>query len=596
MSTAMLQAPIAAHAVIGDGRATALVDRGGTIDWLVMPEDERIAIFSTLVDADAGGSFTLAPVADADVVSERRYVGASAVLQTTFTTESGSVTVTDSCNLHGGALLPWVEVARRVTGNAGRVILAWELSTGIHLGRPRCTFAEHHGILQTERGGLRVGVSAFDAGDPRPGTDHVGAAFEVAGGDASLVTLVAVVDEPLVAPDRAEIERRVDRTVQSWQEWADDITYDGPWQREVRRSAQTLELAIHPSGSILAAPTTSLPEQIGGTTNYDYRYCWMRDASFAIDAFLAVGLVTEAHRAITALLRAAQRTRPRLTPFSRMDGTVPHDASELDASGYRGSRPVRLGNGATDQVQLGNWGDLFESIWMYVRRGNDLDTVSGELLVELADRVAEIWTEKDSGIWELPTNEHYTISKMGAWVALDRALRLEEAGQLTGDVAQWRSQRDAIRAFVAQRCWSSAKSSYTFHADTDDLDAACLLAARTGFVAPQSAEAQGTIDAVQRELAEGPFIWRYSGRREVEGAFVACSFWMVEALAESGRVDEASKTFEGALGAMNDLGLLAEEYDPDTGEQLGNFPQSLSHLALIDAATMIQQVSEVGSS
>ncbi len=588
----MIQAPIDAHAVIGDGRVSALIDRGGTIDWLVMPEDDRIAIFSTLVDVESGGSFTLAPVADADIARERRYVGASAVLETTFTTESGSVTITDACNLHAGALLPWVEVARRIDGISGTVTLAWEVTTGIHLGRPRCVFTARRGILQAERGGVRIGVSAFDAGDPRPGADNLGAVFEVSTGEVSLLALVVVVDEPLVAPGRAEVEARLQGTVQSWHDWADDISYDGPWEREVRRSAQTLRLAIHPSGSIIAAPTTSLPEKIGGSANYDYRYCWMRDASFTVDALLAVGLVEEAHRSITALLRAAQRTRPRLAPFYRMDGTVPQQTLELDVSGYRGSRPVRSGNGASDQLQLGNWGDFFESIWLYVRRGNDLDPASGELLAEEAARVAEIWREKDAGIWELPESEHYTISKMGAWVALDRALRLEEAGQLVGDVAAWREQRDEIHAFVESRCWSKAKSSFTFHADTEELDAACLLAARTGFVDPESAAAQGTIDAVRDELAEGPFVWRYGGMRHCEGAFLACSFWLAEALAESGRVDEASDVFDGALGAMNDLGLLSEEYDPATAEQLGNVPQSLSHLALVNAATMIHQASK----
>ncbi len=302
--------------------------------------------------------------------------------------------------------------------------------------------------------------------------------------------------------------------------------------------------------------------------------------------------MAEAHRAITALLRAAQGTRPDLAPFYRMDGSVPEHTTELDVSGYRDSRPVCSGNRATDQLQLGNWGDFFEAVWLYVRRGNDLDERSGALLADEADRVAEIWQRQDSGIWELPTARHYTISKMGAWVALDRAVCLADEGQLTGYVANWRDQRDAIRAFVETRCWSEAKSSFTFHADTEDLDAACLLAARTGFVDPRSAEALGTIDAVRRELADGPFVWRYSGMREVEGAFLACSFWMVEALAEAGRLDEATKAFEGALAATNDLGLLAEEYDPERGEQLGNFPQSLSHLALVNAATMIDRASK----
>lgn len=583
----MIQSPIGDHAVIGDGRATALVDRGGTIDWMALPEDDRIAVFSRLVDAARGGFFALAPVGHATV--QRRYVGAGPVLETVFTTTTGRVRVMDVCNLYNGSPLPWVEFARRVTGVEGTVEMTWELCTTGRLGAQRRRFVERNGLLQTARNGLRVGVVVFDVGDPTPDATSLRGSFTVTEGQRALVTLLAVVDEPLVVPDRTEIEARIDRTVHAWNAWSDGVDYSGPWADVVRRSARTLKMLIHPSGSIIAAPTTSLPEQIGGRANFDYRYCWMRDASFTIDALLAVGLVEEAHRAIVALLRAAQGTAPDLAPFYRVDGMVPAEIDELLLSGHRGSRPVRLGNGAVDQLQLGNWGDLFESVWLYVRRGNDLDGASGDLLAALADRVARIWRCADSGMWELPVRRHYTISKMGAWVALDRVLRLEAAGQLGGDVARWRFERAAIHDFVDARCWSTAKSSYTFHEDSEDLDAACVLAARTGFADPRSPELNGTIDAVRRELGDGPFVWRYTGMRHTEGAFVACSFWVAEALAEAGRVGEAVEAFQGVLDATNDLGLLSEQYDPDHGRLLGNFPQALSHLALVNAATKIHE-------
>jgi GH15 family glucan-1,4-alpha-glucosidase len=345
-------------------------------------------------------------------------------------------------------------------------------------------------------------------------------------------------------------------------------------------------LIHHRTGAPLAAATTSLPEQRGGRRNYDYRFCWMRDASFAVDALLTVGLVEDAHGAIVALLGMARRTQPDLVPLYTVLGRVPTNEYEVPYEGYRGARPVRSGNDATDQLQLGIWGDLLDALWRYVERGNDLDPSSGALIAELVDRLCDRWRERDSGIWELQQHEHHTHSKIGAWTALDRALRLAEAGQIDGDTGRWSDEQQTVRAYVEDRCWSDRLESFTFAAGDDRLDAACLLVGRLGFAS--EAQLAGTVAAVQSELADGAFVWRYSGMRDREGAFMACSFWLVDALARLDRLDEARWVLRTAAGAANELGVFSEEYDPRTGEALGNVPQGLSHLSMINAVAVLE--------
>jgi GH15 family glucan-1,4-alpha-glucosidase len=299
-----------------------------------------------------------------------------------------------------------------------------------------------------------------------------------------------------------------------------------------------------------------------------------------------LGMDEEVQAVVNWLLGTIRRTSPHLHVFYALDGSVPEAQQELKAPGYRGSRPVRSGNGAAKQTQLGCFGDLFDTVLRYVRAGHLLDPGTGRMLADLADRCCDLWPTEDSGIWELEDYQHYTISKMGCWVALDRAVRLAEMGEIaTGHADRWTREAQAVKAWVDEHCWSEAKRSYTFYAGTDDLDAATLLAGRTGF--DRGERLAGTVRAVRAELGRGPLLYRYTGMEKEEGAFLACTFWLVSALVALGEPAEARALMDEAVTLVNDVGLLAEQMDPETGEMLGNVPQALSHLALVNAAAAI---------
>ncbi len=361
----------------------------------------------------------------------------------------------------------------------------------------------------------------------------------------------------------------------------------------VVRSALTIKaLTLGTTGAIVGAATTSLPEKVGGKRNFDYRFAWIRDASFALDSMSRLGLSEEVHGSLSWLLSAVAQDSPDLRVFYALDGSVVGaEMIDVDAPGYQGSRPVHVGNSAASQTQLGCFGDLLDAVWRHVQSGGRLDAATATMVGSLADRVWDLWPTPDAGLWELGATEQYTISKIGCWVALDRALRLAGAGQLTSpSLDRWRAERDEIREWIDTRCWSETRRSYTFYAGTDDLDAAVLLAARTGYCVPDDPRLSTTIDAIRAELAaEGPLLFRYSGQEGKEGAFLACSCWLVEALVHAGRTGEAAELLAGVVERANDVGLYTEEMDPDSGDLLGNIPQTLSHLAVIGAATALAQ-------
>lgn len=555
-------APIADYAVIGDGRTLALVAADGAIDWLALPNIAAEPLLDALLDAESAHSFRLAPVGEAQVT--RRYLPGTNVLETTFETPTGVLRLTDAFTLDDGELLPWLELVRSVECVAGSVEVEWEF-------RP-APGAEGRFRLHT-----------WDAGQ---------GSFELANGSGALLDLVYVVDGPLPVPERGDVEERLRSTVEWWKRWAERHEYEGPYADEVLRSAFALKLLTHsPTGAMAAAATTSLPERIGGDRNWDYRFCWVRDSSFALDALLRIGRLELVHSAFRWLLDAVERTHPRLNVLYDLHGGVPTECVELPLPGYRGSGPVRKGNTAAPQVQLGCYGDLLETVWLYVQDGHDLGPDVARRIAEVAGFACRIWRNEDSGIWELDDLQQYTISKMGCWLALDRALELAERGAIPADDSDlWRREREQIRDFVETRCWSDRRNSYTFYAETDKLDASLLLAARTGFADPRGERMAGTMAAVQEELAEGPFVYRYSGAQELEGAFLACSFWLVQALARAGRAEEATALMDDVVALSNDVGLFSEEIDPDSRELLGNMPQALTHLALIDAAGAIQDL------
>jgi GH15 family glucan-1,4-alpha-glucosidase len=455
--------------------------------------------------------------------------------------------------------------------------------------RPWVSSQDRQPVLHLGDRALAVVMHGDGAGLVEAARHRVSGHLGCVAGSRLLVAAVATASEPLFIPDPPSIEDRLDGTVDAWRRWSSAMSREGSWVEPTVRSALALKTLIHEKdGGIAAATTSSLPERIGGDKNFDYRYSWVRDSSFAFDALIDLGLHEEVHRSVSWLLAALRRTDPDLPVFCRLDGTVADELETLDAPGYRGSRPVRAGNSAAGQRQLGVYGDLFDTIARYVDEGHYLDTQTGAMLARLADRCCDTWLLPDSSIWELEDQRHYTISKIGCWVALDRAGRLAEGGQLPDrNAGRWRAEADDIRAFVAERCWSDTKRSYTFYAGTDRLDAAVLLAGRTGFdTGPRLAS---SVDAVISELGDGPCVYRYSGSEEEEGAFLACSFWVVDALCRTGRRDAAGERMDQAVGLANDVGLLAERIDPSTGAFLGNLPQALSHLALVNAAGTLRE-------
>ena len=585
-------APIREYAVVGDGRTTALIARDGSIDWLCLPNVDSPSVFARILDADRGGSFRLEPTGRFE--AERRYQPNSNVLETIFTTAEGRVRVTDAMTLTDiKRISPMRELVRKVEALSGTVPLRWSLEPRFGYGRADTRIERRHGRWFAHAGADALVLGLCDAG---PGEAHDGTIsgrIELAQGSSALLSLAASHREPIVIPGREDSERRLERTVRFWPQWAGRVNYDGSWLEAVVRSTLALKLlTFAPSGAIVAAPTTSLPEWIGGARNWDYRFTWLRDASWTLDAMLRLGFHDEAHAFFWWLMHASRLTQPRLQILYRIDGsdhTNERELSEFD--GYRGSAPVRIGNGARDQVQLDLYGAVLEAIWVYGREVGRLDGDTGKEVARIADYVSDHWRDTDNGIWEVRDERtHYTQSKALCWVALDRACALADEGMIPNRSKRWRSEADELQQFVDTESWDEERRSYVRAPDLRELDASLLTLALLGYHDPRGERIQGTIAAIERELREGPYVYRYLGEDGLageEGAFLTCSFWLVDAYARTGRLDDANALMDELVGLANDVGLYSEEIDPGTGEFLGNFPQGLTHLALVNAAVSI---------
>jgi GH15 family glucan-1,4-alpha-glucosidase len=419
--------------------------------------------------------------------------------------------------------------------------------------------------------------------------------FDAIEGSEALVVLAAAHAEPLIFPTRAEVEARLAATIDFWRGWAADRRYEGPWREAVLRSALALKLLIHsPSGAIGAAATTSLPEDLGGERNWDYRYCWLRDSAFTLDALLRLGCPSEGSSFFWWLLHASQLTHPKLRVLYRLNGRIARGEEELAWEGYRGSRPARIGNKAAEQRQLDIYGHLLATAFLYREAGGEIDRDTGKRLAATADLVCRIWKLPDSGIWEVRGEpRHFTESKMMCCVALDRATAMAERGWIPGAHAgRWRREAAAIREFVDERCWSEALGSYVRAAGAKELDASLLLGVLMGYADPGDARLRETTQRVAERLGDGPLIHRYHGEDGLpgaEGAFLACSFWLVDALARQGQIEGGERRMEELLGLANDVGMYAEEVEPESGAFLGNVPQGLVHLALVNAAVSLEE-------
>jgi GH15 family glucan-1,4-alpha-glucosidase len=584
-------APIEDYAVIGDGRTAALVAKDGAIDWLCLPNLDSPSTFSALLDAARGGSFSVSPAIPFQ--STRRYLPRTNVLETTFSTERGSVRLIDAMTLPDDRLDPMRELVRSMEGVSGRVPMRWRCAPRFDYGRsqPRCEW--RHGVPLMLSGTEAVGIMSWGAGSPVFRDAGAEAEFEICAGERGLLAMTSAFAEPLVFPGRKDVEARLEQTIRFWENWSHSHDHTGPWADLVLRSALALKLMIFaPSGGSVAAPTTSIPENIGGQRNWDYRFCWIRDSNFMIDALIQLGCYDEAHSLFWWFMQATALTVPELHVLYRLDGGIGTAEREIDLAGYRGSRPVRVGNAAAGQTQLDIYGALFETAWLYSEGHEPLDQDTGAVLGRIADHVCGIWREPDSGIWEVRNGPfHFTHSKVMCWVALDRAARLAGRGELpAGRAALWRREAEAIRTFVETECWSSHLQSYTRIAGSGDVDASLLMLPIVGYGDCGGARIRGTIDAVNRLLRRGDVVYRYHADDGVpggEGCFLNCSFWLASALARCGRLDEATALMDRLAARANDVGLFSEEIDPESGAFLGNFPQALVHLALVDAAIAI---------
>ncbi len=586
-------APIEDYALIGDGRSAALVALDGSIDWLCLPNLDSPSVLGAILDAQRGGAFTLQP--SIPFQASRRYLPRTNVLETTFTTDRGAVRVVDALAIPDERLAPMRELVRSIEGVSGSVPMRWRFAPRFDYGRHGPRGEWRHGVPVATWGAEAIALLNFHAGTPAWRDGGVEAQVDVDAGHRALLAMATAYAEPLVLPGREAIESRLEGTIRFWRHWSEAHAYAGPWAELVNRSALALKLMIFaPSGAAVAAPTTSLPEEIGGQRNWDYRFCWIRDSNFMMDALMQLGCHAEARSLFWWFMQATALTEPEVHVLYRLDGGLGIPERELPLDGYRRSRPVRAGNGALEQTQHDIYGALLDTAWLYSKGERELDRDAGAVIGRIADHVCDIWRQPDSGIWEVRNGPfHFTHSKVMCWVALDRAIKIAAEGELpSSHVPRWRDEAAAIRTYVDTECWSDELQTYTRIAGSRDVDASLLMLSLVDYHEPGDARIRGTIDAINRTLRAGDFVYRYRADDGVpggEGSFLNCSFWLVSALARCGRGDEAAALMERLTARANDVGLYSEEIEPKSGAFLGNFPQALVHLALIDAAMALSR-------
>ena len=592
--------PIGDYALIGDGRSAALVSRDGSLDWLCWPRFDSPSIFAALLDTARGGRFRVRPTGT--FRSERRYLPDTNVLETVFHTASGAVALRDLMPVVSeedkrAALIPEHEVLREVEGLVGQVDLEVVYTPRPDYGRkhPDLTSRGAFG-LWCEGTGSAVVLHSDLPLQVSPDRQNAYGVATIASGERKHLSLVYSTDAPGVIPLLEDAARdRIERSVRWWRDWANRGTYDGPYRDAVMRSALVLKLMTYaPSGAVVAAPTTSLPEEIGGVRNWDYRYCWLRDASLTLRALFDLGYVEEAEAYLSWILHATRLTWPELQVLYDVFGEAHLPESELShLSGYANSRPVRVGNDAHGQLQLDVYGEVIDAVTRFASRGGHVDRDTARMLNGLGETVCRRWREPDEGIWEGRAGRfHHTHSKVLCWVTLDRLIALHDTGRLRVDRDRFRSERDAIRTVIEARGYNPRLDSYTRLFDGDDLDASLLTLPLYGYHEGTHPRMRATCQRVHERLARDGLVYRYQtddGLPPGEGAFGICSFWAVECRARGGDVAGATEAFERLLACANDVGLLGEEIDPETGAALGNFPQAFTHVGLINAALTLAE-------
>ncbi|MFD4526468.1 glycoside hydrolase family 15 protein [Streptomyces sp. NPDC058470] len=582
------------YALIGDMQTAALVCRDGTVDWLCLPRFDSHAVFAGLLGTEEHGFWRLGPAHAADakppMAARRTYRGDSLILESEWDTPRGTVRVTDFMPPRDGA----PQLIRIVEGITGRVPMRSALRMRFSYGRVVPWVHKHEGRTVAVAGPDSVWFDTACETYGKALTTY--ADFTVAPGDRIAFT-ISWEPSHKAPPALPEPEESLEATEEFWRDWVDQCTYHGPYREAVVRSLITLKaLTYGPTGGIVAAPTTSLPEEIGGVRNWDYRYTWLRDAAITLSSLLRTGYREEARAWREWLLRAVAGDPENLQIMYGIAGERELGEAELHwLPGYENSGPVRVGNGAAGQLQLDVYGEVTEALHLAHMTGLSRNDYASLLQLKLIRYLEDHWDQPDEGIWEVRgPRRHFVHSKVMAWVAVDRTIKLIESGDADGPLEKWRELRDDIHRDVCEKGYDKERNTFTQSYGSKELDASLLLIPQMGFLPPDDKRVIGTIEAIQRELSTSDgFILRYptsgedagvDGLEGDEGAFLACSFWMADDLAMIGRVDEARKLFERLLALRNDLGLLAEEWDPRLKRQVGNFPQAFSHVPLIDTA------------
>jgi GH15 family glucan-1,4-alpha-glucosidase len=601
--------PIGDYALLSDCRSAALVSRAGSVDWLCFPRFDAPAVFARILDPGAG-HFAIRPAGEFQ--ARRAYVDQTMVLETTFVTATGTVVLTDAMAVGRddrghrlGAGSPGV-LLRQLACTGG------EVDVEVHYA-PRPEYGLIYPILEQVPGGLaaRGGADRLLLSGP-PGFRVDGALgstatarLHLAAGQTAMFALQhgQMAEPPIAAWDPGQVATRLADTIEGWRSWSViHQSYEGPWRDLVHQSGRVLQaLTFQPTGAIIAAPTTSLPETIGGVRNWDYRYTWVRDASLTMAALWVAACPDEANKFFGFLADAAASQLRRGADLQIMFGIGgERDLSERELphlAGWRDSRPVRVGNGAWTQRQLDVYGELLGAAQRLIDRLGKLDPVTQQFLAAAADTAASRWTEKDQGIWEIRGQpQDFLYSKLMCWVAVDRAIALAPQLGAEDRVAGWTAARDQIRAVILEHGWSEKAGAFTQAFGSEDLDASNLMLAITGFLPGDDPRMKATIDATAAHLTDKRgLVYRYlahDGLAGEEGTFLLCTFWLAHAQALAGELDQATATFERAVAAINDVGLLAEEVDPGSGEMIGNFPQAFSHIGLVNAAWAISQARD----
>ncbi|CAA9273451.1 MAG: Glucoamylase [uncultured Acetobacteraceae bacterium] len=581
--------PIEDYALIGDCETAALVSRDGSVDWLCWPRFDSPACFAALLGAPEHGRWRIAP---RDVVPERthrQYRGDTLVLETVMeTAEGGAVALIDFMPPRDGRS----DLVRIVRGLRGRVPMRMELVLRFDYGRTvpwvtRNDDADLRAVAGPHQVVLRTDV-------PTRGENlHTVAEFEVGEGEEAVFVLTHSPSH-LPPPEPADPRRQLGETEAFWTDWISACSQCGHWSAAVRRSLLTLKaLTYRPTGGIVAAPTTSLPEVLGGSRNWDYRFCWLRDSALLLTALTGAGFLEEAAAWRDWLVRAVAGSPDQVQIMYGVAGERLLTETELPwLPGYAGSRPVRIGNGAAGQLQLDVLGEVIDSLFQALQRGLGRSATGWALARAIMGHLEGAWRQPDHGIWEVRgPPRHFTHSKVMVWVAFDRVVRAVEALSLDAPVERWRRVRDEVHAEVCERGFDPELGAFTQSYGSRSLDASLLQIPLVGFLPADDPRVRGTVAAIERGLVSGGLVQRYDPaatddglERQDEGAFLACSFWLVEAMLLDGRGAEARALFERLLALSNDVGLLAEEYDERAGRQVGNFPQAFSHVALVNAA------------